>query len=249
MIDDILAELEADTSLDVGQQFAAVTARYLESTRSAKGQVSTPLAADELERRFDEDLPADGKPVEEIIARLEREVIADANKYYHPMYMGHQTSAPLAVGIWMESVIGALNQSLAVWEMSPTASMIEHRVVSWLAKLAGYGAGAGGTLTSGGTEANFTAMLAARNAAVPDAWENGIGSEPPVVVYGEHAHYAITRTIGQLGIGRRSGIPIASRDYKIDVDLLVRTLDRLRDEGKRVMAVVATAGTTATGSF
>ena len=249
MIDDILAELEADTSLDVGQQFAAVTARYLESTRSAKGQVSTPLAADELERRFDEDLPADGKPVEEIIARLEREVIADANKYYHPMYMGHQTSAPLAVGIWMESVIGALNQSLAVWEMSPTASMIEHRVVSWLAKLAGYGAGAGGTLTSGGTEANFTAMLAARNAAVPDAWEDGIGSDPPVVVYGEHAHYAITRAIGQLGIGRRSGIPITSRNYKIDVDLLVRTLDRLRDEGKRVMAVVATAGTTATGSF
>ena len=249
MIDDILAELEADTSLDVGQQFAGVTARYLESTRSAKGQVSTPLAADELERRFDEDLPADGKPVEEIIARLELEVIADANKYYHPMYMGHQTSAPLAVGIWMESVIGALNQSLAVWEMSPTASMIEHRVVSWLAKLAGYGAGAGGTLTSGGTEANFTAMLAARNAAVPDAWENGIGSEPPVVVYGEHAHYAITRAIGQLGIGRRSGIPITSRNYKIDVDLLVTTLDRLRDEGKRVMAVVATAGTTATGSF
>ena len=89
MIDDILAELEADTSLDVGQQFAVVAARYLESTRSAKGQVSTPLAADELERRFDEDLPADGKPVEEIIARLERDVIADANKYYHPMYMGH----------------------------------------------------------------------------------------------------------------------------------------------------------------
>ena len=69
----------------------------------------------------------------------------------------------------MESVIGALNQSLAVWEMSPTATVIEHRVVSWLANLAGYGGGAGGTATSGGTEANFTAMLAARNAALPDA--------------------------------------------------------------------------------
>src|SRR5437868_4358727 len=249
MIDDILAELEADTSLDVGKQFAAITARYFESTRNGSGQVSTPLSAEQLERRFAEDFPAVGRPVGEIIERLEREVLADANKYYHPMYMGHQTSAPLAVGIWMESVIGALNQSLAVWEMSPTASMIEHRVVSWLAKLAGYGEGAGGTLTSGGTEANFTAMLAARNAAVPDAWENGIGSDPPVVVYGEHAHYAVTRAIGQLGIGRRSGIPITSRDYKIDVDLLVRTLDGLRDEGKRVMAVVATAGTTATGSF
>jgi L-2,4-diaminobutyrate decarboxylase len=249
MIDDILAELEADTSLDVGKQFAAVTARYLDSTRSAGGQVSTPRSIEELEGRFAEEFPADGKSVEEIIERLEREVIADANKYYHPMYMGHQTSAPLAVGIWMESVIGALNQSLAVWEMSPTATMIEHRIVAWLGKLAGYGAGAGGTLTSGGTEANFTALLAARNAAVPDAWENGVGADPPVVVYGEHAHYAVTRAIGQLGMGRRSGVSITSRNYKIDVGLLLKTLDRLLQEKKRVMAVVSTAGTTATGSF
>jgi L-2,4-diaminobutyrate decarboxylase len=249
MIDDILAELEADTSLEVGESFAGVTARYFESTRSGEGQVSTPRTAEELARRFEEDLPRDGRPVAEIIERLEREVLADANKYYHPMYMGHQTSAPLPVGVWMESVIGALNQSLAVWEMSPTATMIEHQVVRWLGKLAGYGEGAGGTLTSGGTEANFTAMLAARNAAVPGAWEDGIGADPPFVVYGEHAHYAVTRAVGQLGIGRRKGISIASRDYKIDVDVLVAALDRLRHEGKGVMAVVATAGTTATGSF
>jgi L-2,4-diaminobutyrate decarboxylase len=249
MIDDILAELEADTSLDVGEMFAGVTARYFESTRRGDGQVSTPCSPEELARRFDEEFPIDGRPVSEIVERLEREVLADANKYYHPMYMGHQTSAPLPVGVWMESVIGALNQSLAVWEMSPTATAIEHQVVGWLSRLAGYGEGAGGTLTSGGTEANFTAMLAARNSAVPDAWEDGVGADPPFVVYGEHAHYAVTRAIGQLGLGRRKGISIASRDFKIDVDLLVTTLDRLRHEGKGVMAVVATAGTTATGSF
>jgi L-2,4-diaminobutyrate decarboxylase len=249
MIDDILAELEADTSLDVGAQFAAITARYFESTRGGTGQVSTPCSPDDLARRFDEELPRDGRPVAEIIERLERDVIGDANKYYHPMYMGHQTSAPLPVGIWMESVIGALNQSLAVWEMSPTATMIEHRVISWLGSLVGYGDGAGGTATSGGTEANFTAMLAARNAALPGAWEDGVGSDPPVVVYGEHAHYAVTRAIGQLGIGRRCGISIPSRDFRIDVDLLKAALDRLREDGRKVMAVVATAGTTATGSF
>ncbi|MFL5630403.1 MAG: pyridoxal phosphate-dependent decarboxylase family protein, partial [Gemmatimonadaceae bacterium] len=86
-------------------------------------------------------------------------------------------------------------------------------------------------------------------AAVPNAWEDGLGADPPVVVYGEHAHYAVTRAIGQLGVGRRNGISIPSRNYKLDVDLLVGALDRLRNEGKRVMAVVASAGTTATGSF
>lgn len=249
MIDDILAELEADTSLEIGQQFAALTARYFASTRTGAGQVSTPFGSEELAARFNEDFPRDGKPIGEIIERLEKQVIADANKYYHPMYMGHQTSAPLPIGIWMESIIGALNQSLAVWEMSPTASMIEHQIVGWLSKLAGYGAGSGGTMTSGGTEANFTALLAARNAALPNAWEEGVGADPPVVVYGEHAHYAVTRAIGQLGLGRKHGVPIPSRNYKVDIDLLRSTLERLRADGKQIMAVVATAGTTATGSF
>jgi L-2,4-diaminobutyrate decarboxylase len=249
MIDDILAELEADASLEVGELFAAVTARYFNSTRRGEGQVSTPRSADELAQRFDEEFPVEGHPVPEIVARLERDVLADANKYCHPMYMGHQTSAPLAVGAWMESITGALNQSLAVWEMSPTGTVIERQIVKWLASFAGYGAEAGGTMTSGGTEANFTAMLAARNAAVPDAWENGVGADPPFVVYGEHAHYAVTRAIGQLGMGRRRGIAVASRDFRMDVDELVRVLDRLRSEKKNVMAVVATAGTTATGSF
>ena len=246
---DILAELEADTTLATGEEFAAVTARYFESTRLGQAQVSTRRSPEELARRFDEEFPVVGRPVTEIIARLERDVLADANQYYHPMYMGHQTSAPLAAGVWMESVIGALNQSLAVSEMSPTGTAIEHQVIKWLSRLAGYGEGAGGTLTSGGTEANFTAMLAARNSALPDAWEEGVGSDPPLVVYGEHAHYAVTRAIGQLGLGKRRGVPIASRDYKMDVDLLLTALDRLRDEGKPIMAVVATAGTTATGSF
>ena len=249
MIDDILAELEADTSVEVGTQFAAVTARYLESTRRGEGQVSTPRSPAEVAKRFSEQMPATGGSIEEVLARLERDVIADANKYCHPMYMGHQTSAPLATGIWMESIISALNQSLAVQEMSPTGTAIEHQLVRWFSELIGYGAESGGTMTSGGTEANFTALLAARNFALPDSWENGVGDDPPVVIYGEHAHYAVTRAIGQLGLGKRHGIPISSRDYRINVEELAATLDRVESERRRVMAVVATAGSTATGSF
>ena len=249
MIDDILEELEADTSLETGAKFAAVAARYLETTRHGDGQVSTPRSPGELARRFDEPMPRTGRTIDELIHRLEGEIIADANKYCHPMYMGHQTSAPLAAGIWIESVISALNQSLAVQEMSPTATAMEHRLMRWFAELVGYGPESGGTMTSGGTEANFTALLAARNHALPEAWEQGVGADPPFIVYGEHAHYAVTRAIGQLGLGRRRGIPVASRDFRMDVGHLVSVLDRLKSEGHRVMAVVATAGSTATGSF
>jgi L-2,4-diaminobutyrate decarboxylase len=142
-----------------------------------------------------------------------------------------------------------MNQSVAVWEMSPTATIVETQLIRWLSKLVGWGPGTGGTFTSGGTEAIFTALLAARAAAMPDAWEDGVGANPPVVVCGEHAHYAVTRAVAQLGLGVRRAIAVPSRDHRMDTDALEGTLRRLASEGTRVMAVVATAGSTATGSF
>jgi glutamate/tyrosine decarboxylase-like PLP-dependent enzyme len=165
------------------------------------------------------------------------------------MYMGHQVSAPLPAAVWAESLIAALNQSLAVFEMSPAATAIEHQLVHWMCDLAGFPAGAGGTLTSGGTEATFTALLAARSQAIPDVWQRGMHGEPPVVVCGEHAHYAVTRAAGAMGLGLASVVLVPSRAWQLDVAALSATLEGLRAAGRRVMAVVATSGSTATGSF
>ena len=72
---------------------------------------------------------------------------------------------------------------------------------------------------------------------------------PPAVVCGEHAHYGVSRAIGELGLGTDNAVVIPSKHFRMDVAALEAALDRLRSEGRAVMAVVATAGTTATGSF
>ena len=249
MPDSILRDIDADATRESGALFLDLVARYLASTARGEGPVSTALTPDELARRFDEPLPREGRPLAEVVERLEHEVISDATRLTHPMYMGHQVSAPLPATIWCESLISALNNSTAVREMSPSVNAIEHRLVRWFTELAGWDARAGGTLTSGGTEATFTALLAARAVALPEAWEHGVGAEPPVVVYGEQAHYAITRAIGELGLGLRAGIAVPTRDHRMDTDALAQTLDRLQREGRAVMAVVATAGSTPVGAF
>ncbi len=66
---------------------------------------------------------------------------------------------------------------------------------------------------------------------------------------GEHAHYGVARAVGELGIGTDNAVIVPSRDFRMDVPALTGTLDALRTEGRQVMAVVATAGTTPTGSF
>jgi L-2,4-diaminobutyrate decarboxylase len=92
-------------------------------------------------------------------------------------------------------------------------------------------------------------MLAARAACRPEAWQRGVGEHPPVIVCGEHAHYAVTRAAGELGLGMDQVIMVPSREFRMDTGELERTLGQLQAEGREVMAVVATAGSTATGSF
>ena len=246
---DLLSAIENDTDSAVGAAFARLVASYFRSTRTPDGPVSTPASAPELARRFAEPLPSGGRPLDEVLGRLERDVLPDCNRLTHPRSMGHQVSAPLGAAVWTEALTAALNQSGAVWEMSPIGTVIETQVVRWMCDLAGYGADAGGTFTSGGTEATFAGLLAARQAALPGAWKQGVGPRPPVVVCGEHAHYGVARAVGELGIGTDNLVAVPSRDYRMDVRALEQALDRLHGAGRAVMAVVATAGTTATGSF
>ncbi|HSB53788.1 MAG TPA: pyridoxal-dependent decarboxylase, partial [Gemmatimonadales bacterium] len=247
--DPLLADLDHDQTRESGARFLDLIARYLDQTSRGDGPVGTTRTPEELEARFREAMPQTGHPLDEVLGRIEREIVPDVTRLTHPMYMGHQVSAPLPASIWVEALISAFNNSTAVQEMAPPVTIIEHQLVRWMGELVGWPEGCGGTLTSGGTEATFTALLAARAAVMPDAWEDGVGANPPVVVYGEQSHYAVARAIGQLGLGLRNGIAVPTRDFRIDTAVLVETLDRLEREGRRVMAVVATAGSTPTGSF
>ncbi|HEV7705006.1 MAG TPA: pyridoxal-dependent decarboxylase, partial [Gemmatimonadaceae bacterium] len=219
--------IEEDMRPDAGRLFVDLVADYFAGTRTEADPVSTPRSAEELAARFEEPLPQHGRPLAEIARALATDIVADANRLMHPMSLGHQVAAPLPAAVWSESLIGALNQSTAIWEMSPTATLIETQLVRAFTSLIGWGAEAGGTFTSGGTEATFTALLAARARAMPNAWQEGVGANPPVVLCGEHSHYSVTRAVAELGLGMRSVVTVPSRDWRMDILVLRDLLDSL----------------------
>ena len=245
----VLADLEGDARPEAAEAFLRLAVGHYAATASDDARVSTALSPEEIAALFDEPLPRDGGSLDGVLGRLRRDVLPNSNHLANPRAMGHQVSAPIPAAAWTEPVVAALNQSVAVWEMSPVGTVLEARVLRWMADLAGFGPEAGGTFTSGGTEATFTALLAARAAAMPDAWKKGVGAKPPVVVHGEHAHYAVARAVGAMGLGTDNAVAVPSKGWKMDVAALEAALDRLSREGRGVMAVVATAGSTATGSF
>lgn len=249
MLETTLQAIADDAGPEAARRFADLASQFLRASAGGQAPVTTAASADALYRLVDEPIPEYGVGLDAILEQVQRSVLDQSIRLSHPMYLGHQVSAPLPAAIWSEALISAVNNSVAVREMSPSGTALETRVIRWMCELAGLPDGAGGTLTSGGTEATFTALLAARAAARPDAWQRGIGEHPPLVICGEHAHYAVTRAAGELGLGMDQVILVPSRDCRMDTDALVRILDRVQREGRDVMAVVATAGSTATGSF
>jgi L-2,4-diaminobutyrate decarboxylase len=246
---DSRAAIEADCEPEAAALIIALATEYLAASRDRSAVVSAVQDQRALAKRFDEEMPRRGRPLAEVAARIRRDVIPDSNWLYHPRAMGHQVAAPLPAAIWSESLIAALNQSVAVFEMSPVGSTIERRVVRWMCDLVGYGPGAAGTMTTGGTEATFTAFLAARAVAMPDAWENGVGANPPILVCSEHAHYAITRPAGELGLGARNVVTVASDGFRMSPRAVRDALVQAKTTKRTILAVSATAGSTPTGTF
>src|SRR3954449_11532687 len=161
----------------------------------------------------------------------------NAIQLHHPAYMGHQVCPPFPTAVIADLVISTLNQSTAVWEMSPAGTVIEQEVVRWLADRAGYPGESLGTAVSGGSAANLTGLLAARA-----RWRARGGSDDPVILAGADTHYSVARAASIMGIERV--IKIETGDaHRMSIDALARNL------GPNVLAIVATSGSTATGAF
>ncbi|HEV7425294.1 MAG TPA: aminotransferase class V-fold PLP-dependent enzyme [Thermoanaerobaculia bacterium] len=189
-------------------------------------------------------------------------LIDNAIQLHHPSYMGHQVCPPFPTAVIADLVISTLNQSTAVFEMSPIGTVIEQEVVRWLADRAGYPATSLGTAVSGGSAANLTALLAARarwNAKRESGvggrvWESGQSPTPhtppptpsrPIILCSADAHYSIARAASIMGIAAEDVIKVATDDqHRLDLQALDATLRETE-----VMAIVATSGSTATGAF
>jgi L-2,4-diaminobutyrate decarboxylase len=183
------------------------------------------------------------KPIE--LAKL---VARYSNQLHHPSYMGHQVCPPLVDSASTDLLISFLNNSTAVFEMSPIGTAIEKEIVRWLADLAGYPETAEGTAVSGGSAANLTGLMAARARWNADAVSAG---KRPMVIASADAHYSIARAAAIMGIPSADVIKVATDDaHRMDVDALEEALAAIeaRDDAG-VLAIVATAGTTATGAF
>lgn len=184
------------------------------------------------------------------LSSLMARVLAQSNQLHHPRYVGHQVTSPLPVAALCELAAALLNNSMATYEMGPASTAMERNLVKWLGAQLGWDSSCDGVLTSGGSAGNLTALLAARQACAGyDAWTRGSGADLAVLA-GDQTHYSVKRSIQIMGLGESAWVPVAvDENFRMRPDALPAALASARAAGRRVIAVIASAGSTATGAF
>lgn len=206
----------------------------------------------ELERLFDEPLPREGRSAEEIFSQFERDLLPHAMNIPSPRYYGLFNPTPLPVAVWADALASAINQNGAAWRNSPSASVVEARVLRWLCELVGYPAESFGTLTSGGSEANLLGLKCARDRAARDARDRGVrasAAKGNLVAYAsEQCHYSLVKCVDILGLGRENLRKIETdARFHIRTDLLREAIEQDLAEGNTPVCIAGAAGATSTG--
>jgi len=212
--------------------------------------VSPQLDAALVAREAALPIPSDPLSVADLEALLRPLVLEQSTLCGHPGFMAYVSGSGTVPGAAADLLAAALNPNVGGWSLAPAASELELHLTRWLAERFGLPAGAAGLMTSGGASSNLTALKAARDARTPgDVRRHGTGGLPLVLYASAEAHATIAEAADILGLGERAvrSIPTDAA-YRMRTDELERALAADLAAGMLPFAVVATAGTTATGA-
>lgn len=249
----------ADSFRETGHALIDLLADHLKLNQSGTSKVIDWQAPETEDKLWQASLPQQPTINHNVLLdKLSAEILPKSLAIHHPRNLGHQVATPLPIAALCDLVASLTNQAMAVYETGPSATMLERQVIRWLSDLVGWDHSASahvrGILTSGGAQANLTALLAARqHSATWDVWRDGVNTQasPQLrILASEHAHYSIARAAGMMGLGTDAVIKIsADASGSMDLAALQNVHQQCIAKHEIVMAVVATAGCTPTGSI
>lgn len=168
----------------------------------------------------------------------------------HPGYFGLFNPAPTFAAECADRITAAFNPQICVWSHAPVAVDIEMHVIEQIGRRAGLPQGCGGHFTSGGSEANNTAVICALTQVSDDfarLGARGLNGQPRLYVSRE-SHLAWVKIAHQCGIGRESVRLIETDGMgRMDRNALQASMQSDRNSGDIAVMVAATAGTTNAG--
>jgi aromatic-L-amino-acid decarboxylase len=193
-------------------------------------------------QRLDPEFPERGRDAAAVFDYVGACIDAPGFATTSPRFMAYIPGGGVPCSAFGDLLAATSNKYSGFASASPGAVRIENACVAWLASVIGYPHDAAGTLTSGGSIANLTAVVAAREAR---------DSEGGGAIYvTRFAHYCIDKALHIAGRGRSPRRVVATDErYRMSTEALEQALEEDRRSGIRPWIVIASAGTVDTGAI
>src|SRR5436189_2861609 len=165
----------------------------------------------------------------------------------HPRYFGLFNPSVTLASVVADTLAAMYNPQLATWRTSPAANEIERHTLAWLAGKFGLPATTSASFTTGGAEANLSAVIVSLTRAFPEYGDAGLRSlsASPTIYLTREAHDSFNKIAHMTGIGRRPLRTVAiDRDLKMDVGDLARQVSADRRDGLAPVMVRGNCRTT-----
>jgi len=198
---------------------------------------------EEMEALLREPPPERGEEFARAFADFQEKVAPFAFRVNHPRFLAFVPGAPTFVSVLGDLLCAGTNFFAGVWLEAAGPAEVELVVLDWFRTFLGYPPGARGILTSGGSEANLTALLVARERLTFEERAR------TVLYLTEQRHGSIDRAARVMGLRREQLRPVPAGDgFVLQAVDVAAAIARDREAGRLPLAVVANAGATNTGS-
>ncbi len=240
-----LAQPLPHPDLDALRRFSALTTDWLLRDFHALPEqpVGRTASRPEMEALLREPPPEIGRPFEQVLAEFGQKVAPHTFRPNHPRFFAFIPSAPTFVSVLGDWLCAGTNYFAGVWLEAAGPALVELLVLDWFKQFLGYPAEARGILTTGGSEANLTALTVARQRLSHD-------DRPRAVLYeSEQRHWSVDRAAFVIGLRPEQirRLPVTA-DLRFDVAALRRAVAEDRRSDRQPWLVVANGGATNTGT-
>jgi aromatic-L-amino-acid decarboxylase len=192
---------------------------------------------------FAEPPPENGTDFEPILNFLMKSAIPASMTHPHPSFMGYIPAGGLFPSAVADFIAAATNRYVGVSFAAPALARLEKSLLDWFIDWMDYPDSARGILTSGGSLANFSAIVTARKHLLGDDMKDGM------VYMSNQTHHCVVKVASQAGIPENNIRMLdVDENFRALPELFERAVNEDLKRGKKPFLLVGNAGTTNTGA-
>ena len=236
-------EISEEQMRKLGYRVIDQLVNHLSNLRD-KSPVMTANRSD-LETRFDKTIPWQAEPVEKVFQHVFEDILTTTNYLNHPKFLAYVPSPSNYVSVLADTLATGYNIFTGGWAIGSAPAEVEIQTINWLLELVGFPVHrGGGTFTSGGSMANLTCMVTAKNIKLGD--EIGKG----VLYFSEQTHSSVRKGARIIGFTEQQlRIIPATESFQIDLHYLETQIKKDIKDGYQPFCIIGNAGTTNTGTI